>query len=84
MFPEYRDLITQLKTSDHHFGRLFDAHNSLDQKIQNMESHIEVGSPEKIEQLKKDSYQKDLNIYKEGILSATDLLTSLNEWKPEL
>jgi len=34
----------------------------------------------KIEALKKDSYSKNLNIYKEGILSATDLLNSLNEW----
>ena len=33
-----------------------------------------------IEILKKDSYRKNLNIYKEGILSATDLLNSLNEW----
>ncbi|MFD2865517.1 TolC family protein [Mucilaginibacter antarcticus] len=33
-----------------------------------------------IEALKKDSYFKNLNIYKEGILSATDLLNSLNEW----
>ncbi|MFM1827664.1 MAG: hypothetical protein RLY67_1045, partial [Pseudomonadota bacterium] len=30
MFPEYRDLITKLKTSDHHFTRLFDQHNRLD------------------------------------------------------
>ncbi len=66
MFPEYRDLITQLKTSDHHFGRLFDAHNSLDQKIQNMESRIEVGSPEKIEQLKKEKLLLKDQLY--GIL----------------
>jgi len=37
MFPEYRDLITKLKTTDHHFTRLFDRHNALDQKIKNME-----------------------------------------------
>jgi uncharacterized protein YdcH (DUF465 family) len=54
MFPEYRDLITQLKTSDHHFSRLFEQHNALDQKIKNMESHIETGTPEKIELLKKE------------------------------
>ena len=33
MFPEFRELITQLKTSDRHFLRLFDQHNELDQKI---------------------------------------------------
>lgn len=54
MFPEYRDLITQLKTSDNHFGRLFDQHNALDQKIKNMESRIEAATHEQIELLKKE------------------------------
>jgi len=54
MFPEYRDLITRLKTTDHHFARLFDKHNELDQKIRNMESHIEPASPAEIETLKKE------------------------------
>ena len=54
MFPEYRDLITRLKTSDNHFARLFDKHNELDQKIKNMESHIEPGSHEDVENLKKE------------------------------
>lgn len=53
MFPEYRDLITQLKTSDHHFTRLFDKHNQLDQEIKNMEAHISPGTHEQIENLKK-------------------------------
>lgn len=34
----------------------------------------------KIAGLNGDSYQKNLSIYKEGILSATDLLNSFNEW----
>ena len=54
MFPEYRDLITQLKTSAHHFSRLFDQNNALDQKVKNMESHIETGTPEEIETMKKE------------------------------
>ncbi len=54
MFPEYRELITKLKTTDHHFMHLFDKHNALDQKIKNMESHIEPGTPEQIETLKKE------------------------------
>ncbi len=54
MFPEFRDLITQLKTSDRHFVNLFDKHNELDQKIKNMESHIEPGTPVEIEVLKKE------------------------------
>lgn len=54
MFPEYRELITQLKSSDHHFMNLFDKHNAMDQKIKNMESHIEPGTPLEIEVLKKE------------------------------
>lgn len=53
MFPEYRDLITQLKTTDTHFIRLFEKHNTLDQKIKNMESRLEAASHEEIEELKK-------------------------------
>ncbi|PUZ23841.1 outer membrane factor, OMF family [Chitinophaga costaii] len=34
----------------------------------------------RIESLKKDAYQKNLDIYQEGILSATDLLLSFNDW----
>lgn len=54
MFPEYRDLITQLKTTDRHFLNVFDKHNELDQKIKNMESHVEPGTPMEIEVLKKE------------------------------
>jgi uncharacterized protein YdcH (DUF465 family) len=54
MFPEYRDLISELKTSDHHFLKLFDKHNELDQKIKNIEAHIETATPEEVEDLKKE------------------------------
>jgi hypothetical protein len=54
MFPEFRELITQLKSTDQHFMRLFEQHNALDQKIKNIESHIETGKHEDIEVLKKE------------------------------
>lgn len=54
MFPEYRELISQLKTTDHHFQHLFNQHNALDQQIKNMEAHIEPGTPAEIEGLKKE------------------------------
>ncbi|HEX5805576.1 MAG TPA: YdcH family protein [Macromonas sp.] len=54
MFPEYRELITQLKTTDQHFSRLFDKHNDLDQQIKNIEARIAAGGPEDIEVLKKE------------------------------
>ena len=38
MFPEFRDLITALKSRDPHFSRLFHRHNELDQEIRNMET----------------------------------------------
>lgn len=54
MFPEYRDLITQLKTTDRHFLNLFEKHNELDQKIKNMESGVEPATSLTIEGLKKE------------------------------
>ena len=54
MFPEYRELISTLKTTDLHFGKLFTKHNELDQHIKNMESNIEPGTDAEIEQLKKE------------------------------
>ncbi|WP_010130004.1 YdcH family protein [Haemophilus sputorum] len=54
MFPEFRDLISKLKTEDAHFARLFDKHNELDQKIKNFESGIEIATSSEIEVLKKE------------------------------
>lgn len=54
MFPEFRDKITQLKTTDHRFMRLFEQHNSLDQKIKNMEASITPASHDEIETMKKE------------------------------
>lgn len=54
MFPEFRDLITELKQSDAHFTRLFDKHNELDQRIKNMEANIELATHEEVEVLKKE------------------------------
>jgi uncharacterized protein YdcH (DUF465 family) len=54
MFPEYRELISKLKTTDHHFTRLFDKHNDVDQQIKNLETQIPAGTHEEIETLKKE------------------------------
>ena len=63
MFPEYRDLITQLKTTDNHFIRLFDQHNATDQQIKNMEWGIEMATPDEIEVLKKEKLQLKDQLY---------------------
>lgn len=56
MFPEYRDLISQLKTSDLHFAKLFDKHNDLDQQIINLENDpvASVSREQDIETMKKE------------------------------
>ncbi len=63
MFPEFRDLITRLKTTDRHFLRLFDQHNELDQKIKNMEASISPGTHDEIETLKKEKLQIKDQLY---------------------
>jgi len=63
MFPEYRELMTQLKTSDRHFSHLFDKHNKLDQKIQRMDAHAEPSTLEAIENLKKEKLLLKDQIY---------------------
>ncbi len=63
MFPEYRDLITSLKNNDHHFTRLFDRHNELDQKIKNMEEGIEMATHIEIETLKREKLQLKDEVY---------------------
>ena len=53
MFHEFRDLISELKTTDRYFQTLFEKHNALDQRIKNMESRLEPGTPDEIDVLKK-------------------------------
>lgn len=56
MFPEYRELITKLKTeNDLHFTKLFDEHNELDEVITNLENDpvASVSRSEEIEGLKR-------------------------------
>lgn len=63
MFPEYRELISQLKVSDPRFRHLFSKHNDLDQRIKNMEVHIEPASHEDIESLKKKKLRLKDELY---------------------
>lgn len=63
MFPEHRELITQLKTTDRYFSNLFDKHNDLDQKIKNIEARIQPGTAEEIDVLKKEKLQLKDQVY---------------------
>ncbi|HDL6066920.1 TPA: YdcH family protein, partial [Mannheimia haemolytica] len=62
-FPEFRDLITQLKQNNSHFARLFDKHNELDQRIKNMEANIELATHEEVEALKKEKLHLKDQLY---------------------
>jgi uncharacterized protein YdcH (DUF465 family) len=53
MFPEHRERISQLKSTNGHFARLVDEHDALDLRIARMVSFAEPGTPLEIEQLKK-------------------------------
>lgn len=54
MFPEYRDLISRLKTDDAHFHRLFEKHNQLDHEIKNLEASSGPSASVEIESKKKE------------------------------
>lgn len=56
MFPEYRDLITRLKSegTNHRFLHLFDKHNELDQQITGLEDRDVGGTHTELETLKKE------------------------------
>lgn len=71
MFHEYRDLISELKTTDRYFQTLFETHNTLDQRIKNMESRLEPGTPDEIEVLKKKKLAIKDELY--GLLQKTNL-----------
>lgn len=53
MFPEYRELISQLMASDRHFLHLINKHTEMDQRIKDMEASIKPATHEEIETLKK-------------------------------
>ncbi|MDO4435093.1 MAG: YdcH family protein [Cardiobacteriaceae bacterium] len=74
MLHEHRELIAELRQQDRHFARLFDAHNALDEEINNLEQNpvTAVSAHSEIEQkkvqklaLKDEIYQYILNVEKE-------------------
>ncbi len=54
MFSEYSGLVAQLKATDPVFADLFERHTALDEKVKRMETHVEPGTHEEIEGLKKE------------------------------
>jgi uncharacterized protein len=63
MFPEYRDQITQLRTSDRHFSRIFDEHNKLDHEVKQLEERHSPAFQNEIDALKKQKLVLKEEIY---------------------
>lgn len=59
---------------------LEDAANNRQLQLDYQTAHTNYQLSAEIEGLQQDSYRKNLAIYKEGILSVTDLLISFNTW----
>lgn len=53
MFPEHRELISQLRQNNAHFAKVFDEHNALDHEIIRLEQDPVTSGLEDIEVLKK-------------------------------
>lgn len=56
MFPEYRDLISQLRQSSPHFRALFEKHNQLDHEIARLEHSDRRGYGDEVVELKNRNY----------------------------
>lgn len=52
-FPEHRDRIHDLKTSNQHFARLFDEYHDVDHEVRRIEQGVENTSDEYLETRKK-------------------------------
>jgi uncharacterized protein len=53
-FPEHRERIHALKTSDHHFARLFNEYETVDKEIVRIEDKLEATPDLALEILKKN------------------------------
>ncbi|WP_300792846.1 MULTISPECIES: YdcH family protein, partial [Helicobacter] len=53
MLHEYRDEISVLKQENAHFAKIFDEHNELDQKIQDISEGREHASSMELAELKR-------------------------------
>ena len=56
-FPDKRDRIHQLKTSDNRFARLYEEYNELNRTIHRVETRVEPQTDEAEEELKRRRLQ---------------------------
>ena len=54
MLHEYKNEIHELKLSNAHFAKIFEKHNALDQKIEDVEAERTILTDVELETLKKE------------------------------
>lgn len=66
MFPEHRELITELKQTDVHFAKLFHEHNDLDNQIDKLERDVvkHASREDEIEKMKRKKLQLKDELYR--------------------
>ena len=64
MFPEYRELISQLIERDHRFLQLINKHTEMNRRVEAMEAGIEPATHQEIETLKKKKLAIKDEVYK--------------------
>lgn len=63
MFPEHRELISELRQNNAHFAKIFDEHNALDHEIIRLEQNPVTSGLDDIEVLKKKKLHLKDEIY---------------------
>ena len=62
-FPEHADKIHELKTTDHHFRKLFDDYHEVNKSIHRIESGAENTADEYLNNLRIQRLQLKDNLY---------------------
>ncbi len=62
-FPEYKDAIHQLKTSNNHFAKLFDEYHAVNKQIRRIEENAEAVTDEALETLKRERLRLKDELY---------------------
>jgi uncharacterized protein YdcH (DUF465 family) len=63
-FPELKEKIHTLKTSDHHFARRFNEYNDLDREVRRLEDEGSPKADETMEDMKKKRLALKDELYK--------------------
>ena len=62
-FPEFRETIHSLKTSDNHFSRLFDRYHEVNRHVLRIEVEAEIATDPELENLKKERLKLKDELY---------------------